>query len=87
VTDDVEGLLAHGRQQTQMYDTFSSYRAALDREGVASGAELTLSIDRIVQGFDEYAAAGVTDLRVMIAARTDEERLATRESLAAIMAT
>jgi 5,10-methylenetetrahydromethanopterin reductase len=33
VTDDDEGLLAHGRQQTQMYDTFSSYRAALDREG------------------------------------------------------
>lgn len=87
VTDDVQSLLAHGREQTRMYDSFSSYRSALDREGVESAAELTLSgsIDHIVEGFDRYAAAGATDLRIMIAARTDDERLATREALAKVV--
>jgi hypothetical protein len=52
---------------------------------VASGADLLLtgSIDQIEQGLADYAAAGATDLRIGIAARTEEERLATREALAA----
>lgn len=68
-----------------MYDSFPSYRAALDREGVASGADLTVAgvPDDIVEGITTYAAAGATDLRIMITARTEDERLATREFLAA----
>ena len=68
-----------------MYDSFPSYRAALDREGVVSGADLIVagSPDDILEGLAAYADAGASDLRVMISARTEEERLATREFLAA----
>ena len=83
VTDDPDGVRAHGREQSVMYDNFPTYRRALDREGVASGADLTLagSLDQIADGLAEYAIAGATDLRLAIAARTDDERIATREAL------
>jgi hypothetical protein len=86
ITDDMKALRAHGREQGRMYDAFPSYRQALDREGVESGADLVLggSIEEILDGFAAYAAAGATDLRVMVNARTDDERLATREALAAL---
>jgi 5,10-methylenetetrahydromethanopterin reductase len=85
VTNDPSSLRIHGRQQSAMYDTFPSYRSALDREGVDSGADLILAgtPDDILEGLAEYADAGTTDLRIVISARTDEERLATREFLAA----
>lgn len=62
-----------------------TYRDALDREGVDSGVDLILAgtPDNILEGLAEYADAGTTDLRIMISARTEEERLATREFLAA----
>ena len=87
VTDDPAGVRAHGREQVQMYDNFPSYRRVLDREGVASGADLTLagSIDDIVEGLATYAAAGATDLRLMIVSRNDDEQAATRDALAAIL--
>lgn len=55
--------------------------------GVASGADLTLagSIDQILEGLARYADAGATDLGVMIDARTDDERAATREALADLL--
>ncbi len=83
VTDDPDGIRAHGREQSVMYDNFPSYRQALDREGVASGADLTLagSPGQIVDGLADYAAAGATDLRLVIAARTEDERQATRAAL------
>ncbi len=67
-----------------MYDHFPSYRTALEREGVESGADLILAggADDIAEGLGAYADAGATDLRIMISARTEEERLATREFLA-----
>jgi 5,10-methylenetetrahydromethanopterin reductase len=84
VTDDPDGVRADGREQSRLYDSFPSYRQALDREGVESGADLTLagSIDDIVEGLDRYADAGATDLRIMIVAGNDDERQATREALA-----
>jgi len=84
VTDDPAGVRAHSREQSQMYDSFPSYRAALDREGVASGADLILagSIDEIIVGLAAYADAGATDLRVMVASRNEDERASTREALA-----
>ncbi len=87
VTDDPEGVRAHGREQARLYDSFPSYRKALDREGVLSGADLTLagSIDDISEGLDTYATAGATDLRVAISARNEDERLATREGLAQLL--
>ena len=87
VTNDPAGVRAHGREQSVMYDNFPSYRKALDREGVASGADLTLagSLDDIVEGLATYADAGATDLRLMIASRNEDELLATREALAEML--
>jgi len=85
ITDDVAELRDHGRSQSAMYDSFPSYRAVLDVEGVASGADLTLAgtSEDVVQGLARYAEAGATDLRIVISHRTDEEREATRSFLAA----
>ncbi len=84
VTDDPEGLREHGRRQSTLYDSFPSYRKALDREGVQSGADLTLAgwFDEITEGLAEYAEAGATDLRISIGGRNDDERMATRSALA-----
>ena len=83
VTDDVSALRDHGREQNAMYDAFPSYRTVLDREGVASGADLTVAgtADDILEGLAAYAEAGATDLRIVISPRTEEERLATRTFL------
>lgn len=88
VTDDPEGLREHGRRQSRLYDSFPSYRRTLDREGVESGADLTLagSFDDIIQGLSAYAEAGATDLRISIGGRNDDERTGTRSALAAALA-
>lgn len=85
VTGDPEDVRAHGRTASELYDSFPSYRRMLDREGVSSGADLTLagSIDDIVEGLAAYVEAGATDLRIAITARNDDERRATRDALAA----
>jgi F420-dependent oxidoreductase-like protein len=87
VTDDPEAVRARSREHSRMYDSFPSYRAMLDREGVASGADLMVagSFDDILEGLAGYAAAGVTDLRIMINADDEDERAATREALAAAL--
>ena len=88
VTSDPNGARDHSRNINQMYDGFPSYRRVLDLEGVASGADLMLAgtIDDILEGFATYVDAGVTDLRVAILARNDDERSATREALAGLLA-
>lgn len=87
VTDDPEAVRSRSREHSQMYDSFPSYRAMLDREGVASGADLLLagSFDRVAEGLAAYAAAGATDLRIMVHAGNDDERQATREALASAL--
>ncbi len=87
ITDDVNGLRAHSREQNAMYDTFASYRAVLDREGVASGADLLVAgtPDDLINGLAAYVDAGATDLRIMIAHRTSEEREATRSFLSSAL--
>lgn len=83
ITDDVDALREHGRRQSQLYDSFPSYRRMLDLEGVASGADLIVagSADDVTEGLAGYADAGTSDLRIAIAGRTDDERRATREYL------
>lgn len=83
ISEDVDALRAHGRKQGAMYDSFASYRTALDREGVASGADLTVAgtPDDILEGLAAYAEAGATDVRLLITSRTDQEREATRDFL------
>lgn len=65
VTDDPVGVREQARAQGGLYDSFPSYRTALDREGVQSGADLLVagSIDQVIDGLATYAQAGATDLR------------------------
>ncbi|HET6953964.1 MAG TPA: TIGR03564 family F420-dependent LLM class oxidoreductase [Acidimicrobiales bacterium] len=87
VTADPAAVRERGREQSRLYDSLPSYRAALDREGVASGADLLLAgtIDRIVDGLAAYADAGATDLRILLGPGSPDERQATREALAAAL--
>ena len=84
ITREIDELRAHAREVNAMYDTFASYRTALDREGVESGADLLVAgdPDSIVEGLRAYVSAGVTDLRLAVSARTNEEREATKAFLA-----
>ena len=70
-----------------MYAAWPSYRAMLDREGVTDPTELILagSMDQIADGLLRYAEAGVTDLRLGIAAPDDAHRASTLEALSAWM--
>jgi 5,10-methylenetetrahydromethanopterin reductase len=88
VTDDPPSVYAEAVEDGRLYATLPSYRGVLDREGVASGADLLLagSIDRIVEGLADYVEAGATELRVVI--HTSDERVvkATREALTDLLA-
>jgi alkanesulfonate monooxygenase SsuD/methylene tetrahydromethanopterin reductase-like flavin-dependent oxidoreductase (luciferase family) len=84
VTDDAEVLREQQRNSNAGYDQLPTYRRALDLEGVASGADLSLlgSWNQIEEGLNEYVAAGVTDLRIMIGASDAETIQRTRDALA-----
>jgi 5,10-methylenetetrahydromethanopterin reductase len=88
VTTDPDGRREELRRGSALYDSFASYRTALDREGVASGADLVLlgSGAVIADGLAAYAEAGATDLRIGIAASDERERDATRQVLADLLA-
>ena len=88
ITDDVAALRAHSRDASALYDSFRSYRSVLDFEGVESGADLTLAgtAELVLEGLAAYAAAGATDLRIVISSRTDDEREATKAFLSGLLA-
>jgi len=67
-----------------MYAAWPSYRAMLDREGVADPTELILagSMDQIAEELRRYADAGATDLRLGIAAPDAAHRQATLDAMA-----
>jgi 5,10-methylenetetrahydromethanopterin reductase len=76
--------LALARATAARYREVPSYRAVQDREGLAEPAELHLlgSWAQILDGLAGYAEAGVTDLRLEIAAPDEATRQATRRALA-----
>jgi 5,10-methylenetetrahydromethanopterin reductase len=78
------GALALARATAAQYRQVPSYRAVQDREGLAEPAELHLlgSWEQILDGLGRYAAAGVTDLRLEVAAPDEATRETTREALA-----
>ena len=84
VTDDHAAAFALARETATRYRTVPSYAAVQDREGLADPAELHLIGDwkRVLDGLAEYAAAGVTDFRLEVAAPDAASRDATREALA-----
>jgi 5,10-methylenetetrahydromethanopterin reductase len=84
VTADPAAAFALAQDTATRYRTVPSYAAVQDREGLDDPAELHLigSWDRVLDGLAEYAAAGVTDFRLEVAAPDPASRDATRAALA-----
>jgi 5,10-methylenetetrahydromethanopterin reductase len=80
-----DAAYALARTTAARYREVPSYAAVQDREGLAEPADLHLigSWARILDGLAEYAAAGVTDFRLEVAAPDQASRAATRDALAA----
>jgi 5,10-methylenetetrahydromethanopterin reductase len=84
VTDDHAGAYALARDTATRYRAVPSYAKVQNMEGLDDPAELHLigTWARILDGLAPYAAAGVTDFRLEIAAHTSDARQATRDALA-----
>ncbi|MDQ1423250.1 MAG: hypothetical protein QOD72_748, partial [Acidimicrobiaceae bacterium] len=84
VTDDRAGAYALARETAARYRAVPSYAAVQDREGLDDPAELHLigSWERVIEGLNAYAEAGVTDFRLEVAAHDNAARDATRAALA-----
>lgn len=84
VTDDVDGVKAVVAELLSVYNTLPSYRAMMDREGVAGPADLTIAgteaevRDRVAH----LASIGVTDFNAVIVGRDADERARTNAVLA-----
>ena len=85
VTDDPGPAKALASETSNRYRLVPSYAAVQDMEGLSDLGDLHLigSWERVLEGLSEYAASGVTDYRLEVAAPSVEEREATRAALAA----
>ena len=83
ITDQPDQRREEGRKRSELYAALPSYRAMLDIEGVASPADLNLFGDKhtITEGLERYVAAGITDVRIGVAADDTHEVAATRAFL------
>ena len=72
------------KEISAFYQAFPSYAAVIEKEGLNHPADLHLigSWQAILDGLAKYAEAGVTDLRIGIAAHDEAAETATREALA-----
>ena len=88
VTDDTEAAAARAAETFAAYGALPSYRAMLDREGVAGPADIAI-IGNTAQVRDRVAALadiGVTDFAAVEFGATPEEISATREALKGLLA-
>lgn len=83
VTDDPAAAIEHSRGTSALYAELPAYRAMLDREGLASPADLLVagSMDQVVAGLQTYIDAGATEIRLGTAAPNDEVMARTREEI------
>ena len=68
ITDDVEGARAFAAKALQIYGQLPSYRAMLDREGMAGPEDMVLAgdPDTVRAGLEEYAAAGADEIAMNV---------------------
>ncbi len=87
VTSDVEGVRARAAEALVAYGFLPSYRAMLDREGLAGPADFALIGDEatVRDGLAGYADVGVDDLLAAELAVTDDERERTRDLLRSLL--
>ncbi|MCA8927820.1 MAG: TIGR03564 family F420-dependent LLM class oxidoreductase [Alphaproteobacteria bacterium] len=88
VTEDRAAAKALAREISGFYQAIPSYARVLEHEGLAEPADLHLigSWQEVLDGIAAYAEAGVTDLRLQVAAPDERSRAASREALAAYLA-
>jgi 5,10-methylenetetrahydromethanopterin reductase len=87
VTTDIEAASARAAEEFAAYGALPSYRAMLDREGVAGPADIAI-IGTAAQVQDRVAALadiGVTDFAAVEVAGTPDEAADTREALKALL--
>ena len=84
VTDDHAGAFALAREISGRYQAYPSYACVIAKEGLADPAQLHLigRWQQVLDGLAAYAEAGVTDLRIEIAAHEQSAYEATRAALA-----
>jgi len=84
VTDDVDDARANAAKTFEIYGQLPSYRAMLDREGLAGPEDLAMIGDEATCGgrIDELVAAGVTKFAASEFANNAEGRARTRAFLA-----
>lgn len=84
VTDDAASAYDLAREVSAFYSELPSYAAVLAREGLDHPADLHLigSWSEILDGLAAYADAGVTDLRIEVAAPDERTRQMSRDALA-----
>jgi F420-dependent oxidoreductase-like protein len=87
VTDDVDGARARAATVFSIYGQLPSYRAMLDREGVAGPADVAIVGDEkeVQLGIERMRDAGATDFCAAEFGITDDERTRTREVLQSLL--
>jgi len=87
VTDDVDGARERAAKMFAMYGFLPSYRAMLDREGLAGPADIAMVGDeKTVQSAIEHVAeSGATDFLAAEFGATDAEISRTRELLRSLL--
>jgi 5,10-methylenetetrahydromethanopterin reductase len=88
VTDDTEAAAARAAETFAAYGALPSYRAMLDREGVAGPADIAIigSTEEVRDRVGALADIGVTDFAAVEFGETPEEISATREALKGLLA-
>ena len=68
ITDDVEGARAATAKMLQIYGQLPSYRAMLDREGMAGPEDMLVAgdPDTVRAGLEAYGAAGATEIAMNV---------------------
>jgi 5,10-methylenetetrahydromethanopterin reductase len=87
VTDDVDAAKARANTMFAIYNQLPSYRAMMDREGVAdvSGLALVGSEAEVREQIAAFGAAGTTDFNASVFAGTPDEVARTRAVLKSLL--
>ena len=86
-TDDLDAGMARASKVWQMYGTLPSYRAMLDREGLAGPEDIAIvgNESEIADRLQATIDAGADDIIVAEFAGNPDERIRTREALASLL--
>lgn len=87
VTDDAAGARERAAATFAMYGMLPSYRAMLDREGVAGPADIAIvgSAAEVAERIASFAEIGVTDFVAVGFAKDPDEYAATRTTLKGLL--